>query len=237
MLKSTLTNEKRLNMKKKIVLITLFLVCAIFSFAVNAQEIHEAVKAGDLGKVKALIKENPADVNLKDENGLTILHWAALKGHTLIARYLIGNKANVNAVDKDNETPLHYAAICVKYDIVVLMLDNKADLKIVTHRGRTPLHKASYRKDADKIVEKLLEYGADINAKDIWGYTALSIANRNGHSKTVDILLKNNAALPKENTVIRRFLHYAAKNGHLSLIKKMEKNGADLKLRNAISLT
>ncbi len=219
-------------MKQKIVFITSLFVCALFSLTVNAQEIHEAVKAGNLEKVKALMKDNPAWVNLKDENSLTPLYWAALRGQTQIARYLIDNKADVNAMDKNNETPLHYAAIGVKYDIVVLLLDNKADVKIVSNRRRTPLHKASYKKDADKIVEKLLEYGADINAKDIWENTPLLIANKVRCTKTVDVLLKHNAALPTENTVIRKCLHDAARNGHLSLMKKMEKNGADLKQPN-----
>ena len=221
-------------MKYKIVFIVLSLlfVCGILSLTVNAQEIHEAIKAGNLDKVKALIKENPAIVNQQDEDGLTPLHWAALKGNTQIARYLIDNKADINAVDKNNEAPLHYAAYNGKYDIVVLLLDNKANLKIATDRGRTSLHKASFKKDGYKIVEKLIECGADINAKDVWDWTPLMNANRNGCSKTVDIYLKHDAALPTENTVIRRFLHYAAQNGHLSLMKKMEKNGIDLKQRN-----
>ena len=51
-----------------------------------------------------------SDVNWKDQNGKTLLHYAAWKGHKEIAELLIANGANVNAKDKDGYTPLDWAA-------------------------------------------------------------------------------------------------------------------------------
>jgi ankyrin repeat protein len=44
-------------------------------------EIHDATKAGNLAKAKALLKENPNLVLSKDNIGGMPLHWAAYGGH------------------------------------------------------------------------------------------------------------------------------------------------------------
>lgn len=215
-------------MRDKIFIIILLSACSMPLFSQNAKEIHESVRAGSLEKLKALIREDQTVVYQQDEDLRMPLHWAALYGHTQIAGSLIANKADINPVDKNNETPLHFAAFYEKYDMVVLLLKNQADVTIKTVRGRTPLHKAAYKKDASRIIKKLLEHGADINAKDNWDFTPLRTANRNGNSEIVKVLLDHNAALPTDNSVLRWDLHYAAENGHLRLIKKMEKHGMDL---------
>jgi len=54
------------------------LACSIPAFC---GEIHDAAKAGDLAKVKALLKENPELISSKSTEGFAPLHWAAGKGH------------------------------------------------------------------------------------------------------------------------------------------------------------
>jgi ankyrin repeat protein len=51
-------------------------------------DIHEAAQNGDLEKVKALLKDNPALVFSKGDKGVTPLHWAAIKGHKDVAALL-----------------------------------------------------------------------------------------------------------------------------------------------------
>ena len=67
--------------------------------------IHDAVRTGNIEAVKQHIAAG-TDVNAKDQNGKTPLHYAAWKGHKEIAELLIANGADVNAKDNNRQTPL-----------------------------------------------------------------------------------------------------------------------------------
>ena len=89
-------------------------------------EIHDAAAAGDLEKVKALLKENPADVNARDSlNGATPLVVAVINNHKDMVELLLANNADVNAKTFFGMTPLHYVE---NEDVAELLLVNKADV-------------------------------------------------------------------------------------------------------------
>jgi ankyrin repeat protein len=79
----------------------------------------DAVKAGQLVRVRALLEENPARVNGKDAQfGATPLHWAALRGHAAVAELLVASGADVNARNGAGETPLQVAQRSGRADVV-----------------------------------------------------------------------------------------------------------------------
>ena len=62
-----------------------------------------------------------AEINVKDNHGMTPLHWAARKGHTTIVEYLLTKGAEINVKDNDGWTPLHFAAYRGRKDVVALL--------------------------------------------------------------------------------------------------------------------
>ena len=50
-----------------------------------------------------------ADINAKDENGLTPLHYAVRRNDQEVVKVLLNEGANVNVKDNDGLTPLHFA--------------------------------------------------------------------------------------------------------------------------------
>ena len=52
-----------------------------------------------------------AEVEIKDKDGRTPLHYAAEFNSTECVKILIDNKCDVNCVDVDDLTPLHLAAM------------------------------------------------------------------------------------------------------------------------------
>jgi ankyrin repeat protein len=152
-------------------LLTVMLVALIWSSLAFCGEIHDAAKAGDLEKVKALLKANPDLVNSKDKEGETPLHLTVSWGKhgKEIAELLLTNKADINAMDLHG-TPLHYAAAKGDTNMAALFLANKADIDAKDNGGGTPLGWAVVNNRED-MVELLLTNKANVNAKDNEGRT------------------------------------------------------------------
>src|ERR1019366_7998863 len=169
------------------------LVALAWSSLVFGGEIHEAAKAGDLKKVKALLKDNPELVFSKDTNGITPLYWAADRGNKDVVELLLANKADVNAevkadvnAKKNGGWTLFIAAAATngQKDVAELLLANKADVNAKTVDGETPLHRAAAEGDKD-VVELLLASKAEVNAKANDGRTPLHAASAHDHHRDV----------------------------------------------------
>ena len=59
-----------------------------------------AAEKGDVESVKGLIGKW-ADVDATDKYGWTALHWAALYGHTDVAKILVGSGADMEVQDNE----------------------------------------------------------------------------------------------------------------------------------------
>ncbi len=168
------------------------LVALAWSSLALAGEIQDAAQVGDLGKVKALLKADPALAVSKDQDGLTPLHWAALQGHKDVAELLLTNKADINARDKLGTTPLHAATIAGQKDVAELLLANHADVNARDNDRRTPLHYAAANCQT-AVAKLLLAAEADVNAKDKNGLTPLHWAAFKNCKAVVELLLANKA--------------------------------------------
>jgi cytohesin len=124
-----------------------------------AGDIYDAARAGDLAKVKALLKNNPALAFSEDNAGATPLHIAAEFGHKDVADILLANKADVNAKDNMGATPLHKAAMVGgAYDVAELLLANRADVNARDNDLMTPLDWAAHNGD-EELASLLRQHG------------------------------------------------------------------------------
>ena len=162
-----------------------------------AGPLHDAVKAGDLAKVKQLIASGE-DVNQNQRNLGTPLHQASLWGNRELAELLIANGANVNADNKIFGAPLYMAARKGNAGVVAALIANGADVGARLKDGTTPLHAAAEGGHAG-VVDLLVANGADVNARSNdtevkkefpgnGGYPALHSAAFSGHFDIVDLL-------------------------------------------------
>ena len=97
--------------------------------------------------------------------------------NTAVLRRLLraGADPNLNNPDEDFQRPMfHWALVHNVKRVVSILLDFGADPngRGQVHGGETPLMTACYFSDIN-IVEKLLEYPVDVNAKDGEGHNAL----------------------------------------------------------------
>ncbi|KAI9395338.1 hypothetical protein POPTR_005G219201v4 [Populus trichocarpa] len=140
--------------------------------------------------------------NIKDLNGRTALHFAAVGGRAHVCRYLTAEaKLDVNARDGKGETPLHNSITADRYPTAVHLLENGANPNAATDSGLTPLHYAA-KSGLKKFLLLLILKGAEVDAKADSG-TPLKWAAIHGQKKAVKILLDNHA----DPNMIFDFIH------------------------------
>jgi len=98
---------------------------------------HEAeVK---LREVAEVLIAHGADVNAKNDDGLTPLLYAAGYGRLEVVEALLAHGAAVNAKDDKGLTPLHYAAEHGRLEVVDALLAHGAAVNAKDDKGLTPL--------------------------------------------------------------------------------------------------
>jgi ankyrin repeat protein len=118
--------------------------------------LHLSVKAHNDNWVGFLLNKG-ADTEIKDRNGNTALHDAALVGDPTAISYLTSMKARVNATNNNGETPLVLAVHRKDIEIVQLLIAAGADPNIQdTIAGKSAL---DYAKQDRRLgaIQKVLE--------------------------------------------------------------------------------
>jgi ankyrin repeat protein len=120
-------------------------------------KLHKAVAANDVNLVQALLRSG-ADVNVRDNHGLTPLFEAAWYGYEKVARLLLDDGANVNARGEfGGQTSLHFAARKGFQEVVRLLLDHGADVNVCDFHRHTPLYFA-IEKGHQEVVQLIKNY-------------------------------------------------------------------------------
>ena len=141
-----------------------------------------AAKSGPLEMLKFLLDRDAASLTKRDDNGFTLLHGAADHAHLEVVQFLLERGLDVNSRSADGYTPLHAAANGyftnevqdeVQYVAVIQqLLAHGAKVNAPMENGQTPLHRAA-EWGRPKILAALLAAGADSNARDLSGKTAV----------------------------------------------------------------
>lgn len=170
--------------------------------------IHDVAACGEIGKVNALLAENPGLASKVDSDGKTPLHGAARNDHKDVVKALLAHGAGVNAKDSDGATPLHLAADRGNKDAAELLLANKAEVNARGNYDQTPLHEAASSGHKD-VMRLLLAHKADVNARTSGGDTPLHYAalgsgvriwGRGDSKAVVELLLATKADVNATNT-------------------------------------
>jgi ankyrin repeat protein len=225
------------------------IVCLTILFrtvSMHAEEIHDAVMASDLNKVRALIETNPSLLESKDNRGLPPLHIACEYGKVDIANFLIDKGADVNAMDNANYSPLIRACLFRDHQDLALLqrlIDKGADVNwLGGYNGNTALHFAAHRGGLD-VAKLLIENGADVNIFDKYNGTIesgsisgtvlqVAINNSNPNEAMAKMFVESGAKLNKKDPNGNTELHLAAFKGYADLTNCLIEHGADVNVVN-----
>jgi ankyrin repeat protein len=179
------------------------LLLTVGSLAAARPDIADAAMRGDRAAVRTLLQQG-ADVNARQPDGATAMHWAAYREDLEMARMLVAAGADVKAANRNGSTPLWLAATNGDAAMIRALLDAGANPNEALPLGRTPLMLAS-RTGALEAMRVLIDRGANVNARDSErGTTPLMWAADQGHAAAVRLLIDRGADIAARSAVAAR---------------------------------
>src|ERR1700738_2096461 len=127
------------------------------------------------------LSEHGAEINLRNNHGVTPLIAAAC-GDLDTVKSLVECGADIHARDFEGWTALHIAAKQCSGELVRFFLESGLDIHGRTKDGATPLIAMGFGwGDSHYVLDLLLRGGANLNARDNYGWTACTHASVSGN--------------------------------------------------------
>jgi ankyrin repeat protein len=182
-------------------------------------ELFAAISDGDAARVRQLVEADATLAGCRSDEGISARMLALYRGDVDMLEVLVDagpeldvfeaaglgaeerlddllaqDPALVFAKAADGFTPLHFAAFFGHPGSARLLVARGADVNAVADNPMQvlPLHSAAAA-DCTEIVELLLDHGADANAKQASGHSALDAARQNGNDAMADLLAARGA--------------------------------------------
>ncbi len=210
------------------------------------QAIHVATSNGYVDVVKKLL-DKKVDIDAQDNLGNTPLLIAVRHDDAKLTRFLLQHKANYSLQNKRKVSALELAQ--TRADSGVLNAFSGQGIKVgknedqyndvsikdfeksirqssSLYKGWPILSIASLLGEND-IVRQLLKQGANVNALDKSGYSALHRASSKDQDKTINLLLASGALINIQNNKDETPLFLAAEAGSFKAVKRLLDKGAD----------
>jgi len=178
-----------------------------------------AVTRDDARTIRELLQRG-FDPNSRSPDGQTGLLLALRDGSLNAAEAMLSSAAlEVNALNTVGESALMVSALHGRIDWSLRLLERGAK---VNKSGWSPLHYAATGPEP-KLVQRLLDRGAAIDADSPNRSTALMMAARYGTETSVDLLLARGADPRRRNDLGMTAADFARSGGREALAARLEK--------------
>lgn len=199
----------------------------------QAQEIFDAVRNNELGKIKELIEKNPGLISARNARQSTPLHVAAAMDNREIAGYLIGKDSDIDLPNGNFYTPLMFAGI----QVAKLLVEKGADINYKSPYGWSAMAEALWRGKTD-VADYLIDNGATIpEPLTPEGTNMLIAALKAGSVKYLEKCIQSGLSPAFESETGSNLLHFAAEGHSTELIKKLTDFGTAVDQTNIFGWT
>ena len=183
--------------------VALALILASANSAVAQSAVADAAMQRNHAELLRLLEEG-AEVNSRQADGATALHWAAYHGNADLAELLLEAGADPSAANRNGSTPMWLAASQGDATMIETLIDGGADTNEELPLGRRPLMLAARAGSVD-AVRMLLDHGADPNASENERRTtALMQAADQGHADVLAVLIERGADVAARSAPVLR---------------------------------
>ncbi|XP_071844270.1 uncharacterized protein [Apostichopus japonicus] len=162
-----------------------------------------------------------ANIQLRDNEGMTALHLACKGGHLDSVTRLVQAGTALDVKDNNGKTVLHHSATGGHVDCTVLLMQAKATNDIRDENQKTPLLCAAEEGHAE-VCKELIDRGAAVNTVDEELNSPLIIACKNQHQSVVDLLVKRGAKVDAEDVHGHNAAFYAREIDDQAILSSLE---------------
>jgi ankyrin repeat protein len=200
----------------------------ILSIAISKNNIELLKTAVDRG----------ANIDIKDKDGHTPLHWAAYKNNHETALALINKDANLDIQNITGKSPIHLAIEKGNNEIALALINKDANLDIQNIIGKSPLHWA-IQKGNTEIALALINKGANLDIQDKTGKSPLHWAIYENNTEIALALINKGANLDIQEgwLVTRNPLHAAIISNRAEIVIALIEKGANVNAKNIFGET
>jgi ankyrin repeat protein len=183
----------------------------------NLTALMLAARQGDIRVVDHLLSNN-ADVNARDKLGDSVLVYAMDAADSAVrlplVQRLLAAGADINARRPEGDSVLH-ALVQKRVDnngmrVLRLLLDRKANVNVRGYLGYTPLMRAAYWSRNPEAAAALVAHGAQVEATNEPGETALMLAAQVDETVIIGVLVRGGADVNRRDRAKKTALIHAA---------------------------
>jgi ankyrin repeat protein len=212
----------------------------------SQQALFEAIRNNDAAAVAALLDGDRSLIDAR-QNEVTPILFAIYNGHGELARLFLdrgatltfgeacalgdtelamrmldGDPALLDAYSADGFPPVGLAIFFRHPELGRRLIERGADVNAAARNAFrvAPVHAAAAVRDAG-MMQLLLARGADANARQQLGYTALHTAAQLGDEEIVDLLLAHGADPRAAGDDGKTPADLAAAHGHVEIVKRL----------------
>jgi uncharacterized protein len=209
---------------------------------------YELLQAGDADGLRRILQQDPAQSEVRDSAGVSLLMHSLYRGHRDLAELIASKKealdifeaaalgrldrlkqylrdaaSAINSRSKDGFTALHFACFFGQPDAARLLLENGAAVDAVAANPTQvmPLHSAASSRNLE-AARLLLERGAPVNARQQAGWVPIHAAAQNGDRPMVELLLQHGADRKLVNDQGKTSAMVAGEKGHAEIATLLE---------------
>lgn len=209
------------------------------------KNLYDLIMNGNIEEIKSFLQKNPDLINSTDENGVSAVLFCYYIQKPEIGDYLIKIGANVgifeasvagkteqlknilkenpdsiNSYSADGFQALGFACFFGQTDAARILIKSGAPINNYSQNELKvmPLHSAAASQNLE-IARMLIENGADVDAVQNGGFTALHTAAHNGQIEMIKLLVTAGANPKRKNNKNKTPEDLARENGHIKVVE------------------